>query len=341
MRERTRRIGLRAVEVLALILDYLGRFSERSARLGLAKLVLARLRAERHLPAALHRSADKPYKSLAVCFGLPHVEALSLIAEERCARLDLLAELLEVPRAEARRLRNVCVGLGLLNEERFFYKERYPWLWMTAAGCCAVGTSGTAWRPSPGSLPYREGALSTRISLVDGGPQPCPFLWRTRLKLTALSSKVAAGLARTVGYEIEVARRKQVVANFLGERNLRWIPSREVYRKHSGDWPVLPDALILGASITAIVVVPYRRDVADFENKIRQLAPHVTEICCWCPPSERERLAKAVRDLALHGLRGVHFLDTCTGAMYWQAGPDYEGSDQLKPLYLGARPRWQ
>ena len=130
---------------------------ERAIRRGLAKPVLIRQRAER----CLRRWARRPqgsmtgwHKSLAACFDMRHLEALCLLMEERWIRLDLLAQLLGVPVAEARRVVEVCIGLGLVEDERILVKERYAWVWPTRAGVRATGSDGPCLGPPRLPSPY-------------------------------------------------------------------------------------------------------------------------------------------------------------------------------------------
>src|SRR4029077_18208425 len=65
---------------------------------------------------------------------LIHFEALCLFDEEGWVRLDLFADLFDVPVSVAAEVGEVLAELGLVARQRFGVRDPAPWMWLRPPG---------------------------------------------------------------------------------------------------------------------------------------------------------------------------------------------------------------
>ncbi len=317
------RRGLRPKAELCLRLYFA---LKRAIRLGLAKPVLIRQRVKRYLlqwTRRPQRNATSWCKSLAVCFDVRHFEALCLLMEQRCIRLDLLAQLLGVPVAEARRVVEVCIGLGLVVDERFLVKERHPWAWLTRIGALTTDANHPpVRRPSLFALDHADAVVRVRILLTDE-KQPHPFLWRLRNSLRSLARMFADGLGNRCGY---VLVPKPSMSRLVRNR-VTWVSRLGLLLKQRTDRIHVPDAMLVSQDREHALLIglgPKTR------AKLREILTHLSrsfdEVNCFCTPRERRMVRRAIEE---SGLRNVHVFDM----------PKAPVATSLKDRFLAHLPR--
>jgi hypothetical protein len=102
--------------------------------------------------------------------GARGLELLRLAAEERAIRLDLAARLLQMKPSALVPVVERLVRGGLLEQDRFLVKERYPWIWPSRSGLRAAGTGYAFYEPRPGQLQHLAGVAATRSVCVEANP---------------------------------------------------------------------------------------------------------------------------------------------------------------------------
>ena len=253
-----------------------------------------------------------------------HLEALCLLMEERWIRLDLLAQLLGVPVAEARRVVEVCIGLGLVEDERILVKERYAWAWPTRAGVRATGSNlPSLGAPRLPSLTHAEAAARVRI-LLAGEKQPHPCLWRLRRSLRSLARVLVDGLSDRYGYVLVPKPR----ASRLAEHGLRWVSERELFRRREAFGSYVPDALLESRyEEHALLIGLGPRSKARIVEILTDLSRAADTVSCFCFPKQIRQVEKAVAE---SGLRRVNVVPM----------PEAVGTTSLKARLLAHAPRW-
>ncbi len=244
--------------------------------------------------------------------------------EERWIRLDLLAQLLDVPVAEARRVVEVCIGLGLVEDERILVKERYAWVWPTRAGVRATGSDGPSMGPPRlPALAHAEAVAKVRI-LLAGEKQPHPRLWRLRRSFRSLARVLVDGLSNRYGYVLVPKPR----ASRLAERGLRWISERQLFRSRGAFGSYVPDGLLeSGHEKHALLIGLGYRSMERIVEILTDLSRSADTVTCFCFPKQIRRVEKTVEE---SGFRNIRVLPM----------PEAVGTMSLKARLLARAPRW-
>jgi hypothetical protein len=237
---------------------------------------------------------------LAAGFGAVHIEALSLLKEERAIRLDLLAKLLGIPLWEARRVVELCAGLDLVGERRFLVGERHPWVWLSGAGALALGDGGcVAGAPGVGSLARLATMARVRAYVSEDGAPRGPVA----RAVASAAARLAGWLADRAGYEISPKPGNSILAH----GGWRWISERELIRLEGTRRRKAPDALLKGRNETVAIVIDSPKDPTRFEEEIAMLARTCDFLLCFCSEARQAQVEATVEELSLPNamVRGV------------------------------------
>jgi hypothetical protein len=237
---------------------------------------------------------------LAAGFGAIHIEALSLLKEERAIRLDLLAKLLGIPLWEARRVVELCVGLDLVGERRFLVGERHPWVWLNGAGALALGDGGcVAGAPGVGSLAHLATMARVRAYVSEDGAPRGPLA----RGVASAAARLAGWLADRAGYEISPRPGNSILAH----GGWRWISERELIRLEGTRRRKAPDALLKGRQETVAIVIDCPKEPTRLAEELTMLARTCDFLLCFCSESRQAQVEATVEELSLPNaiVRGV------------------------------------
>lgn len=115
-------------------------------------------------------SSSSQQEKSAVGLGLRGFEVLSLLTEERAIRLDLAARILSTRPLALVPIVDRLVGQGLVEQERFLVRERYPWIWPTRSGLRVPGSEYPFYQPALGQLWHMAGVAMTRSVCIEANP---------------------------------------------------------------------------------------------------------------------------------------------------------------------------
>ncbi len=237
---------------------------------------------------------------LAAGFGVIHLEALSLLKEERAIRLDLLAKLHGVPLWEARRVVELCVGLDLVSKRRFLVSERHPWVWLNGAGALALGDGGcVAGAPGVGSLARLATMARVRAYVSEDGAPRGPVARRLRSAFVGLAGR----LAEAAGYVVSPRPSRSILAR----GNWQWISARDLLRGEGTRLRRAPDALLEGRHETIAIVIDRPTDPKRLAEDLTMLARTCDFLLCFCSEGRQGTVEATVEELSLSNaiVRGV------------------------------------
>jgi hypothetical protein len=218
--------------------------------------------------------------------------------EERWIRLDLLAHLLNVPVTEANRIVDVCIGLGLVEDERILVKERYAWVWPTGVGAQATGIGlPCIGRPKLHSLAHAEAVAWTRIFFTGEEEVPYPFFWRLRSLLRSMAGMLAKGLGRRCGFALV----PKLAITPISEHGLGWVAGRYAFREQANARRgYVPDALLVNRDARHALLIGFgSRPVAKMVEILTDLSRSVDTMSCFCSQREAPRVQEAIEESGL------------------------------------------
>jgi hypothetical protein len=241
-------------------------------------------------------------KFLAIRFDQIHIEALCLLHEDEGGRLDLVAQALGVSFAEMRQIADVCLGLELIEGQRFLVKDPCPWLWPTTAGHEALGLSALRTRPlNVGTLAYRETLAKVRISYSQEG-QPSSVLWRIRKRLRVTAKWLAVRLADYAKCSVS----PKPGSSALAQGGLKWVSERE-YPTEDIDGSDPPHAMLKGEDEEIAVLIANPYNGVQLGRRLQRLAASCEAVLCFCPAHERKLKRHMQRSASRHS--NVYLVD--------------------------------
>jgi hypothetical protein len=167
-------------------------------------------------------SSSSQREKSAAGFSLRGFEVLSLVTEERAIRLDLAARILNMKPVVLAPIVDRLVEQGLMEQERFLVKERYPWMWPTRSGLRVPGTEYPFYVPTLGHLQHMAGVAVTRSVCIEANPGA---LWVSERALMREQSRCKRHLAdgalevdgKRIPVEVELTSKDRYkVASIMG-----------------------------------------------------------------------------------------------------------------------------
>jgi DNA-binding MarR family transcriptional regulator len=147
-------------------------------------------------------------------------QVLGLACEERAIRLDLAARIMGVRPSGLASVVGRLEDAGLVKQEQFLVKERYPWIWPTKAGLRLDERGYPFYKPALGQLQHMAGVASTRALCLGSDsaavwvPERALMREHSRRKRHLADAALEIG-GRRIAVEVELTGkdRNKVVAN--------------------------------------------------------------------------------------------------------------------------------